>query len=264
MRIIKNIHIFILIMAIAQFLTTCAFAGISASPDRHIVSFAPGEEGSVVYHIYNSGDEDINMDVEPEAWAGVKNPFKWLNLESDDIYVKKGESTPLVVNVKVPEDIAGEQVAMIFLCYKENTVSQLNIRNGVPLYLIVEGTEKYSLEIDNVNISYGRKGDFNDLNFAVEIKNTGNVHIMPDVQVIVKNENNKVLNTSSLVKPGIVLREANHTFNLAWREPRLRDGIYTAEIILDYEDKIPEARKEINFQFIEEGPEKIKMLEAGE
>jgi hypothetical protein len=264
MRIIKNIYILISIMAGALLFLANAFAGVSVSPDRHIISLAQGEKGSVVYHIHNSGDEDINMDVEPESWAGVKNPFKWLSLESDDIYVKKGESTPLVVNVKVPEDIAGEQVAMIFLCYKENTASQLNIRNGVPLYLIVEGTEKYSLEIDKVNISYGRKGDFNDLNFAVEIKNTGNVHIVPDVQVIVKNENNKVLNTSSLVKPGIVLRETNHTFNLAWREPRLRDDIYTAVITLYYEDKIPEARKEITFQFIEEGPEKIKLLEAGE
>jgi hypothetical protein len=255
-------------MAITLFTILLPFgyaqAGISIVPDRHIVLISPGENTIVMYHINNQGDKDIDIVIEPKAWSGVKDPYQWLSLESDNVYLKAGESTPLVIDINAPEDMEGEMVAMLFLCYKEDSQSQLNIRNGVPLYMIIEGTEYYDLNIEDIEISYGRKGDFYDLNFIVKIKNTGNVHIVPDISIVIKNSNGRTVNTLSLKRPNIVLREKNHIYRLGWREPGLREGIYKAEVLLDYEDKIGPKAKEIKFQVTGGMIEKLETEKAGD
>jgi len=260
-----RIIIFLCILAVLITATSaCSEAGVSVLPDRHIVSLMPEEEEVIMYQIYNSGDEDIDITIEPKAWSGIEDPYQWLSLESDTVYVKAGESTPLIVKLSVPENIAGEQVAMLFLCYKDNVESQLNIRNGIPLYMIVKGTKNYELNIEDAGVSYGRKGDFYDLNFIVRIKNTGNVHIVPDVKVIVKNSDGRTLNTMSLKRSHIVLRDRAQIYRLGWREPGLRDGIYKAEVALDYEDKIAPVMKEIEFHVSGNTIEKLETVKAGD
>lgn len=234
-------------------------AGISVEPVRHTVSIMPGQEQVVMYHVNNSGDEDVDITIEPKAWSGLKDTYEWLSLESENIYVKAGESTPFIVKLNVPEGAEGEMVAMLFLCYKDSIESQLNIRNGIPLYMIIEGTESYKLDIKDIDVSYARKVDFYDLTFLVKIKNTGNVHIVPDIQVVIENDTGRVLNTISLIRPNIVLREKDHTYQLTWREPELRDGIYKAIIELNYEDKIEPRTKEIRFQVAGDRFEKIEI-----
>ncbi len=260
-----RIIIFLCILAVLITATSaCSEAGVSVLPDRHIVSLMPEEEEVIMYQIYNSGDEDIDIIIEPKAWSGVKDLYQWLSLESDNVYVKAGESTPLIVKLSAPENIAGEQVAMLFLCYKDNTESQLNIRNGVPVYMIVKTTEDYGLIIEDSKVLYSRKGDFYELNFIVKIKNTGNVHIVPDVRVIVKNSDGRTLNTMSLKRPHIVLRDRAQIYRLGWREPGLRDGIYKAEVALDYEDKIAPVMKEIEFHVSGNTIEKLETVKAGD
>jgi hypothetical protein len=240
------------------------YAGISVTPDRHIVSLMPGEETAVMYHIDNSGTADIDITIEPKAWSGMKDPYKWLSLESDTIYAKAGELTSFIVNLKAPEDEKGEMMAMLFLCYKESVGSQLNIRNGIPLYMVIKDTEYYDLNIEDMHISYSRIDDFYDLNFVVKIKNTGNIHIVPDVKVIVKNDKGKTLNTMALKEPNIVLRDKNHAYRLMWREPGLRDGIYKATVELNYEDKIEPKVKDIRFQVTGSRIEQLETEKAGD
>jgi uncharacterized membrane protein len=258
-----NIKYIFIIICIIIAMPISAEAGISIAPDRHIVLISPGENTIVMYHIDNQGDKDIDIIIEPRAWSGVKDPYQWLSLESDNVYLKAGESAPFVVNVNAPKDAEGEMMAMLFLCYKQDSSSQLNIRNGVPLYMVIEGTQYYGLDIMDIDLSYGRKGDFYDLNFIVEIKNTGNVHIVPDISIVIKNSNGRAVNALSLKRPNIVLREKNHIYRLGWREPGLRDGIYKAEVLLDYEDKIGSKAKEIKFQVAGGRIEKIDTTNIG-
>jgi hypothetical protein len=153
---------------------------------------------------------------------------------------------------------------MLFLCYKQNSSSQLNIRNGVPLYMIIKSTEYYDLEIRDIDISYTRKGYFMDLHFIVSIKNTGNVHIRPDVKVVIEDNEGRVLNTLSIVGANIVLRDKNQIYRPGWREPDLKDGIYKATVILDYEDKIAPQAKDIRFQVAGGRIEKLETEKIGD
>lgn len=259
-----NVKYLYIIICLVIIMPISAEAGISIIPDRHIVSLAPGGDAVVMYQVHNSGNEDINIVIEPKAWSGFKDPYEWLSLESENIYVKAGESTPFIVKLNVPEGAEGEMVAMLFLCYKEDSQSQLNIRNGIPLYMIVKGTENYGIDIEDIGISYGRKGDFYDLNFVVEIRNSGNTHIVPDIAIVVKNDEGKIIKTISLKRPNIVLRDKIHTYRLIWREPGLKNGVYSATAILDYEDKIAPKVESIRFQVTGSKIEKIDIANTGD
>ncbi|MFA5069616.1 MAG: hypothetical protein WC300_03500 [Candidatus Omnitrophota bacterium] len=242
----KNIYIIILVITTLM-VPVKARAGITVTPDRHIVSLYPGESKAVIYNIHNEGAQDLKMVIEPKGWSGVKDPYAWLSLETDEIFACAGESTPLIVNVNAPEQEAGEMVAMLFLCYKDSMESQLNIKNGVPLYMIIKGTEDYSLNIKGVKAFFARKNDFLDLNFTIEMENTGNVHIVPDVSIAISNSKGRELNALILKKPHIVLRGKTQLYTLSWREPDLRDGIYQAVVMFEFEDKIKQVMKEIQF-----------------
>jgi uncharacterized membrane protein len=262
---IKTIYIILISSVIILcLLPGYAFAGLVVTPDRHIVYLSPGEDKVVMYHVENSSNEDIDITIEPKSWSGPADPYQWLSLESDNIYVNSGESTPFTVKLNVPEKAEGEMVAMLFLCYKENSQSQLNIRNGVPIYVIVKDTEEYGLDIENIDISYARKLDFYDLTFAVKIRNTGNIHIIPDVSIVVRDEERKIINTISLKRPNIVLRDKTHIYRLIWREPDLKDGIYTATAALDYEDKIALQAKDIGFKVSGNRIDKIDTVNTGD
>ncbi len=263
MKIIKYLMI-IVIFAIIQMPISEVSAGISVEPDRHIVSLLPGEDRAVKYQVHNTGSKDVSITIAPEAWSGSKDPYTWLDLENDNVYVRAGESSPIVVEVSAPEDAVGEMVAMLFLCYKDTSESQLNIRNGVPLYMIVKGTEDYGLVIDNIECTY-TKNDNNvyDLNIIVDIENIGNVHIVPDVKASIKNSEGKILKEMSLVRPNIVLRGKKHTYRLGWRNPFLRDGTYTATVVLDYEDKIGKISKQALFSVSGNTIEMVRSAKVG-
>jgi hypothetical protein len=246
---IFKILVMIAVFAILQIPVSCVMAGITIAPDRHIVYLSPGEEETVKYQVYNSGGKDVDITIVPESWSGVKDPYSWLRLENDKAHIKAGQTGPVVVKVNAPEDNAGEMVAMLFLCYKDMDRSQLNIRSGVPLYLIIKGTEDYSLDIDDIGIAYAKNEDnANDINIMVKIKNTGNVHIVPDVKAFVKDSEGRTAKELFLAKPNIVLRDEAHIYRLGWRNPFLRDGIYTVIVELNYEDKIASVIKEARFK----------------
>jgi uncharacterized membrane protein len=258
MKIIKILFM-IMISVIAGMHIPAAEAGVSVSPDRHIVSLLPGEEAVVEYQVHNSGDKDIDITIDPVAWSGIKDPRTWLTLKNDSVHVKAGKSSPVIVEISAPKNAVGEMVAMLFLCYKDTSESQLNIRNGVPLYLIVKGTEDYGLDINNIEVAYTNT---DNLNIIVKIKNTGNIHIVPDVKVSIKDSEGKLLKELSLTRPNIVLRDKNHSYRLGWRNPLLRDGIYTITAVLDYEGKIKKS-KEVGFSVSGNDIEMTAPMEAG-
>ncbi len=239
----------IFIFALIQMQAFSAQAGITVTPERHVVLLQPGEETVVKYQAYNSGKKDVSVTIEPESWSGNKDPYEWLEIKSNNAYIKAGQASPIVVRVFTPEDAAGEMVAMLFLCYKDAERSQLNIRNGVPLYLIIKGTEDYSLDIDNIEVTYTKNiNNVNDLNVLVKVENTGNVHIVPDVKVSVEDSKGEILKDMFLSQPSIVLRGKSNVYRLGWRNPFLKDGIYTVTAELNYEDKIPSVVREGKFE----------------
>jgi len=116
------------------------------------------------------GEQDLDVTVEPKYWTGtapaqVKVDIeKVLLLPSAKFVVGVGKTEPFKVTLTAPHGIEGDIVAMLFLCYKEDKASDLNIRNGIPLYLIIKGSQQYNARIESVDAEYTldplRKGNY--------------------------------------------------------------------------------------------------------
>jgi hypothetical protein len=253
----KNIKLLILIVVIIIGSANLAYTGISIQPDRHIITMQPGQEEVVGYSIYNAGQEDIDVKFEPENWTGVK-PYNtlpigsWLFLEDNILSIKPGETKSFTVKVKALDGMEGELLAMIFAAYKENIDSMINIRRGNPLYLVIEGTQEYGAEIESVNAVYRKgiltKDDY--VNISINVSNTGNIHIIPDIRISVKDDKGVLVKHAALDVSKIILRGQRHTFPVNWETPEeLYEGRYSLTVNLGYEDKIKNVEKSISFEF---------------
>jgi hypothetical protein len=132
-----------------------AEAGVLVTPERHIVKLKPQESQTVEYEITNTGTEDLNIEIDPRDWTASGVDMKsWLSLKEDKLNIKAGGTGVLKATLTAPEGVDGEIIAMLFLCYKEDEGSMLNVRNGIPLYFISEGTQCYGAEIESINVRY--------------------------------------------------------------------------------------------------------------
>lgn len=245
MNLVRSL--FIILASGLVVIAATAEAGVSVVPDRHIIELEPGRVRTVEYQIHNSGPQDLNIEVDPKDWSGIEDGqgtdiSQWLSLEQDKLEVKAGQGKPLRVKVTSPENVNGELLAMLFLCYKQAQDSPLNIRNGIPLYLVIKGTEDYDAKIEGIKLRYrkGRRNDRLSLNIRVRAKNTGNIHINPDLDISIKNSDGEEVRQLRLKKSQIILRGKGHTYNLDWWDPVLPEGRYTVVATLSYQDKIKE------------------------
>jgi len=262
-----NVIRVLLIMAICVASAIKAEAGVAVTPERHIVLLSPAEESKTVeYQVYNSGSQDLEIGIQPEDWSGIKTKQEadinsWFKLGQDTLSIKAGETKPFKVTVSAPQGIDGELLAMIFLCYKEDKESMLNIRNGNPLYLVLKGTEWYGARIDSIYVSYRKSpvGNTRYLDIGVNVNNTSNLHIMPELKVIIKDDNKNTVKELILENSRMLLREEAYTFGFKWECPELAEGRYNVTAELNYEDKIKDLNKSAQFEFKDNV---VKMVEA--
>ncbi len=264
---VKLQNIVILIAFIVFLNAGIAHAGIAVTPERHILKLGPGEEAGVDYKIYNSGEEDIHIRVDVREWtksAGNKDIDidSWLFIENKEFDVEAGKTQPLNVKVKAPDKATGEMVAMIFLCYQERKSSPLHLRHGNPLYLIIKGTEKHDARIDKIDCVYfkdPRRNNRSCLQVSVNIANTGNIHIKPDIKLDITDKKANVLQQLEIKDGHPIFSGQNYAYKLEWWDADLAEGTYAARVTVAYQDKIKLPEKSIKFEFSDG---KVKLLEA--
>jgi len=231
----------LLIICTCLMAAAAADAGVLVTPDRHILLLSPGESETVAYEIYNTGEEPLNIEVDPQDWGFSQVPVSsWLNIGEDKFEIGPGKSGFLEATVTAPEKVEGEQLAMLFLCYKEYEDSTLNVRNGIPLYLVVKGTEEYDAVIEGIEIEYTPAEGMArpNLSVMVNVGNKGNIHIIPDVTVSAEDIEGKAVKTISQKDSKTLLRGRSDTYKFRLQDPVFVEGDYTITARVDYEEKI--------------------------
>ena len=107
----------------------------------------------------------------------------WITLPAEQISLNPGESKILSLNIKAPTNagIGQHQGAIIF---KENqTKNQINLEQGIRLYLTVPGTAINSEKIENIAYAQG----INSYVTNFTIKNTGNSNIKEKYTLTLEN-----------------------------------------------------------------------------
>lgn len=243
----------LIVIPLAVAVADLAAAGVVVTPERHIVELAPGQSQMVEYQIYNAGPQDLDITVEPKDWTKAASEVainKWLSLPLTQFTVKAGTTVPFSATVIAPQGLDGEALAMLFLCYKEDKSSDLNIRNGIPLYLVAKGTQRYGAQILSLEAAYMEDpimlGNY-ILSVMVEVKNTGNVHIQPVIIGSIKELKGKELIKLMLEKYRIILREETYTYQLDWPYVDLANGNYNVSVELNAEELTAPLTKELLF-----------------
>jgi hypothetical protein len=160
-------------------------ANIGVDPAIVEMTLKQGEVQQGTLNVVNNGDEELIVTVEPENWLkkkGYKNklsekdPKDWLEVRPMKFKVAPGQPKEIHYKAKAPKDMKGELVAMVFFSSKSK-IKSVQRRFGVCFYGTIEGTEDVKCEIVNTTaIEDEQRGK---IRFAVEIKNTGNVHVRP-------------------------------------------------------------------------------------
>lgn len=249
--------------AIGLLLSACcitAYAGIVVTPERHIVELRPGESKTVVLNIANAGAEDIRMSVELKEWSKPKENKgiqidSWLAIFEKEFDIKAGETKGLNIRVEAPKEAVGEMVAMIFLCYKEQEESPINVRYGNPLYLLIKGTERYDAKIEKINCKYDTVDDNDYLRVLVNLTNTGNAHIKPDITVDIFDKHNKQVHQIKLEDGDTLFPGKSNAYRAEWHNTELPEGIYSAKVICGYKNKFKLPMQETRFEVKNQKPE---------
>lgn len=217
-------------------------AGIAATPERHILELMPGEAAYVEYQVYNGGTEPVEMIIEPQDLVKINENkdidiTSWLKPKEDKIIVEPGKPKVLGIDINVPKDAIGELNSMIYLCYKEQKDSILNIRYGIPLYVFIKGTENIKAEIESVKIgtlSSPHTPQQKNMIISIDVKNTGNRHIRPKVWAVVKDLKSKRENEITLDNPWPVFGGQSYLYNITWDNYSLEPGEYIATAFFEY------------------------------
>ncbi|MFC1500934.1 hypothetical protein ACFL58_00595 [Elusimicrobiota bacterium] len=168
-------------------------ASITVTPSRVEISCKPGQGTKGVYAVTSRYSETANIAVKIKDWFVLPENEgiavdKWLNVDTDVLILKPGESREIKFEVSVPSSAVGVLVGMISFSpgFKENTNVQLVI--SVPVYVLIEGTEKIEWQIKDCDFKFHE----NEFQVSCEVANSGNIHIRPKGFVKITKKNKEI------------------------------------------------------------------------
>ena len=153
-------------------------------------------------YVSNNKQEAVTVNCTlKDAWTeatGIPSPghSEWLSLSMrKNMTLKPGSVKPVKYKIKVPRDAAGEMMAMMSFNIATHSDPagnpvpfRVEMKHGIPLYVIVKGTEKAEAQTGNLNAHFVREVSTGPIEFFVKLKNTGNVHVRPSGKFAIYSE----------------------------------------------------------------------------
>ena len=230
----KKIFIFTIFLILGlNILSLGESLALTISPAKIILSADPGETFEAVMRVRNDLERTVThiSSVERYTVRGGEEPIfypegfglpTWIEVPAE-LTLGPGESVEVPVKIRVPEDASpGGHYAVIFWATappKGEGAVGIVTKVGALVLLEVSGEVIESAEISDFK---AQKKFFTHLpiGFSFTLKNTGNVHLMPLGEVIIKNIFGKTLAILK-VNPGQyhALPDTTRTFTTANWEP---------------------------------------------
>lgn len=222
---------------------------LNVSPGRIEINVALSKSYEDVLAIKNTEERDLEIKLRIEDWfkavegnAKKIGTFEWLEISPLEFGLKEGETKEVKFKVAVPKKAKGELNGMIFVEAKPKEIAEgaigINTSIGVPIYVMVKGTERFKAEIEELKVMKG-----SPLELAITIKNSGNVHIRPTGVIEIFNADLRKLKMDSH-RFTVPLNEYNYPVLpkssriLEIRsDNKLEQGEYTADIKMGYGNK---------------------------
>lgn len=249
-----SVVLFIALVTISLIFDKGAAYGFTVSPTKIELSLASKGAYTGAFTIRNTEKYTLSVSARIEdrrkavegkyAEADEADNFDWLTLKLPSSELKPDEAGDIIFSVEVPEGAVGELNAMIFIEAKpkEADVGAIGINTsiGVPIYVMVAGTELFQAEIGDIQLKSS-----SPLELYVTVKNSGNVHIRPEGNIAIKTKEGKGLFKVPLNEYSYpVLPDSSRELEVR-SEKMLETGEYIIEIEMESGDKIYKKSKEV-------------------
>lgn len=163
------------------------------------------------------------------------NASSWFTIESPDFILLAQERRSIKVNVVVPQNAEpGGHYATVnfdsFVPEQQNTAgaTTVNARVGVVVLLAVSGDVRERVSIVDKVHTKTWQPDALPTNFDLTLRNEGNVHVLPQGRIVVRDVFGRVVKELPL-PVGTLLPGADRTYSATW-EHGLTAGVYNAEV----------------------------------
>lgn len=236
-------------------MATTVDAALSVSPTRVVLQAAPAETQTGFFVVENTGDDPIDVSVEPEDWSGGmqgdRASVQWLTVRPKRLTLRPRKSVRVKYTIHVPNDASGELRAQVFFTTERSGGSiPMRSRLGTIIYVGIEETEHIEGEIRKVDASYTAStpgiAKPDRLDVAIQIRNRGNVHIVPEGRVVIRDAEGRTVATV-LLQPGWgLLPHEEELYHAIGQGVYLSAGRYTVDVTIlcggDLHHPIPSTR----------------------
>lgn len=220
--------------------SAAAEASLNVSPSRVVLQGKPGETRTGFFVLENRGEEPLDVDVAGEDWSGgisgTRGPVPWLTLKPTHLRLRAGKQSRVKYVVRIPKGSSGELRTQIFFSMEQSEPGGLPMRSrlGTILYVTIEGTEHVDGAVTAVQGYYTaatpgvREPD--RLEVVIKLHNRGNVHIVPEGEVIIRDDQSRVVETLRLQSGWGLLPNEEDAYRAIGHGISLKPGRYQLEI----------------------------------
>lgn len=188
--------------------------------------------------------------------ANPQDATNWIKLSEEMVTVPPFSTYDVEYAVTAPENAepGGHYAAILFEPYDPTPVEGIKIQVRVASLMLINvtGDTNIASEISDFSLNSSKVFDDQPLTFNVGIKNTGNVHYIPDGRIILKNSKGEVIRQTGKIinsdgqeqkfdyvpvnyKASHLLPQSSRVFEGIWENPVYNEPI-TAELKVAYSD----------------------------
>lgn len=221
----------IVILAIFFLIVPPVYAGISVNPG-YIETVAEREKEAIsTVTVKNNGDLLSIIDVKAVNFSNEDGaPSAWLSVEPQEFELKPGETKIVKCRIKAPKEAAGELRARLFISGRDTEKgSFVGVRFNMPIYAAIQDTVQFKVDIKDIIVEYKK----DKVEGTVILENKSNVHIRPDVGIVIKDINKNLIHSFKIPLGQPAQRSQTRAFMFE-EKIGLNPGIYVISSSVDY------------------------------
>lgn len=162
-------------------------------PDVVIVKDKGGAEIHRNIALANNADAALRFSIQPEYWvrpAGMPDLSGWMKIRPESMDIPANGRQQLKVDFRLPAVLQGECLVMVFFA-SEAAGADIKIlpRFGIPVYICRQNTERVKAAVQ----AFAAKAADQPPVFELQVRNEGNVHVIPFGNVRVTDHTGKLV-----------------------------------------------------------------------
>jgi hypothetical protein len=225
--------------------------GLTVTPGRTEARLMPGQDVDATIVATNDGKELLHVALSTKDWFVLEaNKSKnlgvdsWLEIKGDKTFdLAPGASRNILIHIKAPKTAEGELVAMVSFLYVSRADAMVTPIISVSVYNEIAGTEKVNGQIEDITLMKWK----DQLQAAVMVKSTGNVHLRPTGTLTIFDAHAKevaklMINEAGPAYPG----RSQGYFAQLIPDFKLAPGRYRAVADLAYRELTMKAERSLN------------------